>query len=276
MVEWRCLERIMLKLGFTERWVALVMQCINTITYAIRINGVPQGDITPSRGLCQGNLLSPYLSLLCAEGLLAMLHQAVQNKRLRGISACRCGPKISHLFFFANDSLIFGRATVKESSKSWEYLRCIRSHRVNNWTSKTPLFISTTTQLLRLRKQSKHCLVHRWSSNMKHTEISHPLLANLRPTLLLNLRRRWQKSRLGEKRTCSRLLDKKSLLRSWPRLCQHTQWVVLNSPMPSVMISPVWLVNFGEDRKMRRRKWCEWGRRNCVFPRRKGEYGLEI
>lgn len=52
MVEWRCLERIMLKLGFTERWVALVMQCINTVTYAIRINGVPQGDITPSRGLC--------------------------------------------------------------------------------------------------------------------------------------------------------------------------------------------------------------------------------
>ena len=51
-VEWRCLEQIMLKLGFTKRWVALVMQCINTVTYAIRINGVPQGDITPSRGLC--------------------------------------------------------------------------------------------------------------------------------------------------------------------------------------------------------------------------------
>ena len=99
-VEWRCLEQIMLKLDFTERWVALVMQCISTVMYAILINGVPQGDITPSRDLCQGDLLSPYLILLCAEGVLTMLHQAVQNKRLRGISACRCGPKISHLFFF--------------------------------------------------------------------------------------------------------------------------------------------------------------------------------
>ena len=185
---------------------------------------------------------------------------------------------LPHFFFFFLQTIVWFLAELllRRAQKSWEYLRCIRSHRVNNWTSKTPLFISTTTQLLRLRKQSKHCLVHRWSSNMRHTEGSHPLLANLRPTLLLNSRRRWQKSRLGEKITCSRLLEKKSLLRSWPRLCQHTQWVVLNSPMPSVMISPVWLVNFGEDRKRRRRKWCEWGRRNCVFPRRKGEYGLEI
>ena len=40
-VEWKCLEKIMLKLGFTKRWVALVMRCISIVTYAIRINGVP-------------------------------------------------------------------------------------------------------------------------------------------------------------------------------------------------------------------------------------------
>ena len=35
------LEKIMLKLGFHERWVELVMLCISTVSYAIRINGVP-------------------------------------------------------------------------------------------------------------------------------------------------------------------------------------------------------------------------------------------
>ena len=40
-VELRCLERIMQKLGFTEKWVVLIMQCLSTVTYAIRINRVP-------------------------------------------------------------------------------------------------------------------------------------------------------------------------------------------------------------------------------------------
>lgn len=94
-VEWRGLEHIMQKMGFPEKWVALVMQCLSTVTYAIRINGVPRGHIIPSRGLRQGDPLSPYLFLLCAEGLSAMLHQAVFEKRLRGLSVCRWGPKIS-------------------------------------------------------------------------------------------------------------------------------------------------------------------------------------
>lgn len=115
-VEWKCLEKIMLKLGFTKRWVALVMRCISTITYAIQINGVPQGQITPSRGLRQGDPLLPYLFPICVEGLSIMLHQVVQDKRLKSISVYRQGPKISHLFF-ANNSLIFGRATVAECSK---------------------------------------------------------------------------------------------------------------------------------------------------------------
>lgn len=121
-VEWRYLELIMGKMGFAKRWVRLIMRCINTVTYAIRVNGVPQGRIVPSRGLRQGDLRSPYLFLLCVEGLSVMLHQAMQNKKLRGVSACRRGPKVSHLFF-ADDSLIFGRATVLEST---EILRILK------------------------------------------------------------------------------------------------------------------------------------------------------
>ena len=50
-VEWGCLERIMLKMGFAEKWVALVMKCICSVSYAIKINGIPRGHIIPSRGL---------------------------------------------------------------------------------------------------------------------------------------------------------------------------------------------------------------------------------
>ena len=34
-VEWRYLERIMQKMGFVEKWVTLIMQCLSTVTYAI-------------------------------------------------------------------------------------------------------------------------------------------------------------------------------------------------------------------------------------------------
>ena len=121
-VEWGYLQKIMLKLGFHERSVELVMLCISTISYAIRINGVPQGHITPSRGLCQGDTLSPYLFLLCVEGLAALLHQETHDKMLRGVSTYQKGPKISHLFL-ANDCLIFGWATIKESEKILRLLK---------------------------------------------------------------------------------------------------------------------------------------------------------
>ena len=50
-VEWTCLEKIMEKLGFMDKWRKLIMQCVTTVTYAIRINGCPKGHIIPSKGI---------------------------------------------------------------------------------------------------------------------------------------------------------------------------------------------------------------------------------
>ena len=36
-VEWVFLERILLKLGFQESWVALIMECITMVSYSILV-----------------------------------------------------------------------------------------------------------------------------------------------------------------------------------------------------------------------------------------------
>jgi hypothetical protein len=72
-VEWTFLEAIMRKLGFEEKWIMMIMECIRTVQYSILLDGVPKGYIIPSRRLWQGDPLSPYLFLFCAEGLSALL-----------------------------------------------------------------------------------------------------------------------------------------------------------------------------------------------------------
>ena len=78
------------------------------------MNGEPHGDIKPTRGLRQGDLLSPYLFLLVSEGLNGLIQQVVAAGDIRGFSLCRNGPQISHLFFFADENLLFCIAELRE------------------------------------------------------------------------------------------------------------------------------------------------------------------
>ena len=87
------LEAIMRKMGFSEQWIQLVMKCVRIVTYTILINGQPHRHIPSSRGIRQGDPLSPYLFLLCAEGLSHLLHRAEQERHITGLAIARRGTK---------------------------------------------------------------------------------------------------------------------------------------------------------------------------------------
>lgn len=114
-VEWVFLEAIMLKLGFAPDWMNLGMRCISSVSYSFNINGNRVGCVTPSWGLRQRDPLSPYLFLLCAQGLSSLLIKAKSRRYLSGLSLSRSGLPLSHLFF-AGDSLLFFKASKMESS----------------------------------------------------------------------------------------------------------------------------------------------------------------
>ena len=115
-VKWVFLEWILLKLGFQESWVALIMECITTVSYSVLMNGEPKCMITPSRGLRQGDPLSLYLFLFYAKGLNALLRNVAIGGDIQGFSICRNGPKLTHLYF-ANDCLILCRSTLEECNR---------------------------------------------------------------------------------------------------------------------------------------------------------------
>ena len=121
-VEWFFIQRVMERMGFNTRWINWVMLCITTVSYSVIINGVVWGNITPTRGLCQGDPFSLSLFLLCVEGLSAVVNEAARNQQWMSISICRGCPRITHLFF-ADDSILFSKANAKESQKLKQILQ---------------------------------------------------------------------------------------------------------------------------------------------------------
>jgi hypothetical protein len=85
------------------------MKCVSSVSYSILINGQPMGQVLPTRGLQQGDPLSPYLFLICAEGLSALIRTVEMEGKLSGVPIAAGGYRLSHLFF-ADDSLLFCRA----------------------------------------------------------------------------------------------------------------------------------------------------------------------
>ena len=103
-------------MGFLETWIGWIMQCVTTVSYSILVNGAPVGNIQPSKGIRQGNSLSPYLFILCAEVLSAQFYHVESMRLIGGTPTSPRGIRISHLFF-ADESLLFCKATVQEWGK---------------------------------------------------------------------------------------------------------------------------------------------------------------
>ncbi|RVW44185.1 Transposon TX1 uncharacterized 149 kDa protein [Vitis vinifera] len=92
-VNWKFLMRVMQKMGFGVKWREWIWSCISTAKFLVLINGEPAGFFSSSRGLRQGDPLSPYLFIM-----------GMEDSEGRGQAV-----NISHLLF-ADDAIVFCEA----------------------------------------------------------------------------------------------------------------------------------------------------------------------
>ncbi|XP_055960697.1 uncharacterized protein LOC126668753 [Mercurialis annua] len=170
-IEWSFLQHIMQKWGFSDIFINWIMQCVTSVTFSIQINGHIQGYFHPSRGLRQGDPLSPLLFVICAQGLSHMIDQAVNSGFLSGIKLQRNGPVISHLLF-ADDSIIFSQADMQSVIRIQPLLHkyALASGQVINM-DKSDLFFSANVDSQLRRQIASFMQIQHQSQSQKYLRI---------------------------------------------------------------------------------------------------------
>ena len=97
----------------SHRWINWISQCVQTVSYSLLLNGSHIGTFKPTRGLRQGDPLSPYLFLMCANILSCALLKQETFHNLKGIKIGRSTQPLTHLLF-ADNSFLF----LKNDTKS--------------------------------------------------------------------------------------------------------------------------------------------------------------
>jgi hypothetical protein len=117
-VNWDFLLYMLKRCGFGEKWCSWISFCISTVRFSVLVNGSPEGFFDSSRGIRQGDPLSPLLFVFVMEALSRMLSAGINDGLLEGFKVGNV--TVSHLLF-ADDTLIF----CKDNPDQLAYLRGI-------------------------------------------------------------------------------------------------------------------------------------------------------
>jgi hypothetical protein len=109
-LEWNFIRLTLKYFNLPQWWIDLIMSCISSSHLSILVNGEKTDSFAPSRGIRQGDPLSPYIFILCMEYLAWLIQGEVTNGSWKGIKVSRQGPTFSHIFF-ADNLVLFAKAT---------------------------------------------------------------------------------------------------------------------------------------------------------------------
>jgi hypothetical protein len=113
-LSWQYMRISLLAFGFCNEWVNWILNLTSSSFFSILVNGTPSKTFSPSRGIHQGDPLSPFLFVIMVEGLSCYIKASILNGSLQGLSLHGIQPTVSHSQF-VDDTMMMGSPTTKEA-----------------------------------------------------------------------------------------------------------------------------------------------------------------
>ena len=106
--EWSFIKDMFIRANLPNDIIDVIMSCVSSVSTSILFNGEALDPILPSRGIRQGDPLSPYLFILCMDYLGQLIEEKCSVNLWQPVKASQSGLAFSHLFF-ANDLMLFAK-----------------------------------------------------------------------------------------------------------------------------------------------------------------------
>ncbi|GKB24580.1 reverse transcriptase domain, reverse transcriptase zinc-binding domain protein [Tanacetum coccineum] len=113
-INWAFLSNMMRRMGFRERWCKWIENCLKSSSMSILVNGSPMDEFMLERGVRQGDSLSLFLFILAAEGLNALVSEAVDKGIFKEVLVDDERIEVSHLQY-ADDTIFFGEWSMENA-----------------------------------------------------------------------------------------------------------------------------------------------------------------
>eukprot|EP00253_Pinus_taeda_P022158 PITA_22158 len=147
-VSWTYLEAILDAFGFSKPWIKWILALIKSPRYSILVNGTPSTPFSPSRGIRQGDPLSPFLFVILMEGLSKLIAKRKADGQIKGLQPIRSCPATTHQQF-VDDTMLHGTPTVKEATEYRDILHLFsRASGMEINFSKSTIFFFNTHQVV--------------------------------------------------------------------------------------------------------------------------------
>lgn len=154
-LDWGFVEDTLKCINLDTSLINLIMACNTTSSLSILWNGDPSPYFQASRGVRQGDPLSPYIFVLCMERLSHLIKQECDAKRWKPFRFRCIGPALSHLFF-ADDLILFSEASLDQMQEIREVMESfckVSGHRIN--LAKSKMFCSRNVHFHRATELSE-------------------------------------------------------------------------------------------------------------------------
>ncbi|GKU98851.1 hypothetical protein SLEP1_g11790 [Rubroshorea leprosula] len=168
---------MMSRMGFCDIWRKWIKECLSSSTVSVLVNGSATKEFKVSKGLRQGDPLSPFLFLFVAEGLNGIINSVVSKSLFNGVQEGSSNITISHLQF-ADDTILFGEANEQNIKAAKSIMRTfeLASGLKINYNKSTSIGINVDT------KEINHfaCFLHCKPGKLPLLYLGMPVGASLR------------------------------------------------------------------------------------------------